>query len=538
MFGNVDEALDKAITKANTLHASSNGPFDLLILIATEDVLKSPAFELVRTGQVEVDLTTYLILNKSPSQTTGQEGEAETEQELPFQLGEVPLDVGQNMTVYASGNRPELDGGIVEHKDVEGLKVTHTNGLNSKSARSEPEKKPSEPGADVGTGSDIDRTSDILISNTWPAGILTHLTPAKRPQSYTQQAAAAVESSSIAKELGLRRPRYHFVSNKEAPVFWERLPYKSGDTGNRTTRFISLGKFGGPVRWFYAFNIEVPYNDETAQVPLETTANPFTVEPILKDPGTLTRESQNGVERFDTRKRPGEGRERYNKRRQQQQPIRPETCFLCLSNPAIAKHLIVSVATKSYVALAKGPLVKASPLPAHVLIVPIEHVATLKPDEREAVELERSKYALALSELFKDEVQGASTVMFEISRSRGIHLHTQVCAVPDVPSTRIADAFKEHAERAGLSLVERSLDSDETEYFRVQIMPPAGPAMTLVAELPEGTYFDAQFGRKVLAGLMELEDRLDWRACSQTESEEKEDSKVFRDAFKKYDFTL
>lgn len=539
MFGNVDSSLDLALSKAQTLHTSANGPFDLLLLIATEEVLASAAFEKLQKGELEVGFTTYLVVTRSLAAV--QAG-----QELPFGLDQEPFSVGQKLTVYAGGTLAEEGGSVV--RNVDGLQVGWTS--DSKPSPSKPEKpsKPENQDSETSTGTTTERSHcDILISSTWPAGILTHLTPSKLPKDHTPGTSSYAESEHTAKMAVAREPRYMFVSNKAVNVFWERLPYRAvggseGDKGseNRTTRFISLGKFGGPVRWFYAFNIDIPYNGAMTQVPPETTANPFTVLPTAIDLGPQPREPGNGVERFDTRKRPGpgDGRERRGKRRQHQPPIRPETCFLCLSNPAIAKHLIVSVATKSYIALAKGPLVSATPLPAHVLIVPIEHVATLRPEEREAVELERSKYAVALSELFKDEVDGASTVMFEISRSRGIHLHTQVCAVPGVPSARIADAFKTHTDRTGLSLVERSLEPDETEYFRVQIMPPLGPATTLVAELPEGTFFDAQLGRKVLAGLLGLEDRVDWRACAQTESEEKEESKVFRDAFKKYDFTL
>ena len=62
---------------------------------------------------------------------------------------------------------------------------------------------------------------------------------------------------------------------------------------------------------------------------------------------------------------------------------------------------------------------------------------------------------------------------------------------------------------------------------------------TLVIELPDdGTYFDLQFGRKVMARILELQHRVDWRACSQTVEEEKADCKNFKDSFKKYDFTL
>jgi hypothetical protein len=50
--------------------------------------------------------------------------------------------------------------------------------------------------------------------------------------------------------------------------------------------------------------------------------------------------------------------------------------------------------------------------------------------------------------------------------------------------------------------------------------------------------FDLQFGRKVLAKLLGLEKRLQWRDCEQTVPEEEKDVKAFKAAFKIFDFTM
>jgi diadenosine tetraphosphate (Ap4A) HIT family hydrolase len=46
-------------------------------------------------------------------------------------------------------------------------------------------------------------------------------------------------------------------------------------------------------------------------------------------------------------------------------------CWFCLSTPTVAKHLIVSIADQIYLSLPKGELV-----PQHVLIIPVDHVAS------------------------------------------------------------------------------------------------------------------------------------------------------------------
>ena len=43
-------------------------------------------------------------------------------------------------------------------------------------------------------------------------------------------------------------------------------------------------------------------------------------------------------------------------------------CWFCLASKEVEKHLVVSVGTYSYLALAKGGLT-----PDHLLILPIEH---------------------------------------------------------------------------------------------------------------------------------------------------------------------
>ena len=80
-------------------------------------------------------------------------------------------------------------------------------------------------------------------------------------------------------------------------------------------------------------------------------------------------------------------------------------------------------------------------------------------------------------------------------------------------------------------------------YFKVDL-----PDGTQMVHLLKGR-FDLQFGRWVvlsltvnadyirivLANLLGLSKRIDWKACSQTESEEKADAQAFKKAFKAFD---
>ena len=70
--------------------------------------------------------------------------------------------------------------------------------------------------------------------------------------------------------------------------------------------------------------------------------------------------------------------------------VGPDECWFCLSNPALTKHLIVTIGEECYLTFPKGNLVPTRnpgqhkdaeicnvPGGGHVLIVPIAHCMTL-----------------------------------------------------------------------------------------------------------------------------------------------------------------
>ena len=84
----------------------------------------------------------------------------------------------------------------------------------------------------------------------------------------------------------------------------------------------------------------------------------------------------------------------------------------------------------------------------------------------------------------------------------------------------------------------------EGDFFRVWIWSPSeetgaqGPSKTITMPFDDTMRFDLQFGRKVLAKLLGLEKRLQWRDCEQSVDEEKRDVEAFKAAFRIFDFTL
>ncbi|KAF8469918.1 CwfJ C-terminus 1-domain-containing protein-like protein [Gautieria morchelliformis] len=189
--------------------------------------------------------------------------------------------------------------------------------------------------------------------------------------------------------------------------------------------------------------------------------------------------------------------------------IQPDECWFCLSNPSVAKHLIVAIGSECYVTLPKGQVPptqtpKPSPLApipggGHVLIVPISHYPTLSSVPADLAlpivsEIEQFKSALrSCYAKFK-----SSPVTFEVARltGKGGHAHVQVVPIPNsFPVDDVEAAFRSHGQKIGISFEEdadTALESAQHQnYFRVEL--PSGKK--LVHLMRPGVPFDLQFGR-------------------------------------------
>lgn len=69
-------------------------------------------------------------------------------------------------------------------------------------------------------------------------------------------------------------------------------------------------------------------------------------------------------------------------------------------------------------------------------------------------------------------------------------------------------------------------------------LPPSFPPHASSSENSSSEIrFDVQFGRRVMAKLLQVEERMDWRACAQSEEEERKDAEVFKGGFARWDFS-
>ena len=392
-------------------------------------------------------------------------------------------------------------------------------------------------------------SADILLTTMWPAGIWDKSQVALTPEDQARVAS----SEEVAELCAALKPRYHFTASPN-DFFYEREPFfhptglESGDKA--VTRFISVAPFGNPAKQkaLYAFNLQV--GEATLTLPVGSTASPFAPK-HNKRPAPTDGDSYGRFARNDDH-----GRSR-RQRRARSPPPGPDRCFFCMSNSNLDTHMICCIGDESYVTTAKGPLPTPDTFassglafPCHQLIVPLPHEPTFRlmggSGDGTFREMERFREALqAMVATQSKHKLGAVT--WEISRQANIHHHWQFLPAPiEMLRKGLVEAgFKVEAENRGYpAFQEANLGSGADEpgdFFRVWLWSDDGDTglrrMELVMRLDDGFRFDLQFGRKVMAKLLGLEDRADWKNVVQPILDETEDVGKFKEVFKPWDFT-
>jgi hypothetical protein len=395
-------------------------------------------------------------------------------------------------------------------------------------------------------------SADILITTAWPASITKGSKVA-----FTHE--ATISHSHISDLCTALKPRYHFSSSS---AFFEREPFIHNSTQEAPntkylTRFISLAPHGNSTKEkaLYAFSLPASA-DTSGAMPPGTTASPF----LPKKRKAL---EPDPYSRYSNDEDRTHGRKRWKGNRgQRQPPPGPGECFFCLSNPNLATHLISSIGNDSYLTIAKGPLTTSNTnevsginYPAHALIIPLTHSPTLAliPDEdnaREKTYMEMNMFKTALEKMIaKASGNKLGAVTYEISKGSGVHTHWQFIPVSSDLTRKglVEAAFRVEAENLSYPPFEArdpGVGLDDGDFFRIWIWTPpaeeAGQGSTKCLTMPfdDSIRFSLQFGRVVLAKLLNLEKRIQWRDCTQTEEEEKQDIEAFKTAFREFDFTL
>ncbi|KAL3262526.1 hypothetical protein ABHI18_002691 [Aspergillus niger] len=558
VIGDVNCELQDVFTKLSKLHIKQNFSFAIIVGDLFGDCSTEHELEQISAllqGNIVVPLPTYFTLGSRPLPTRIIEAIESKDEVCP--------------NLYFLGRRGTL-------KTSEGVRLVSLGGTL------DPDSKSSEKYHPFYTESDARalygaHQADILITHQWPKDIRVG---SKAPFPDTDSPPTEVQC--VADLCSTLKPRYHLSSS--SAFFWEREPFfhlPTEDTDNPDakplTRFISLAAYSKTTKtkWMYAFTLD-PKAPPALTIPAGTTAPPFAPIPTKRKPLQSQRDSYHRFAVDDDHDN------RPRKRRARAPPPGPDQCFFCLSNPNIATHLITSIGDEAYLTTAKGPLPtsKTYPslkFPSHMLIIPFSHSPTLSsisdPTSRQSTYAEMHRYRSALHSMLRHRANNSlGAVTWEVSRGNGIHIHWQFLPVPaDLVRRGLVDAaFKVEAENLKYPRFESQSqpnDGDESaepgDFFRVWIWEPPqqaaasdtetgaeaqpenkeedgnkGSEKTLLLPLSPDFRFDLQFGRRVMAKLMGLEKRINWKDDVQSVQEEEADAVAFKEAFKEWDFTL
>lgn len=448
-------------------------------------------------------------------------------------------------------------------KTSEGVRIVTLGGLLNPGiigASDEDKYTPvhTEQDANVLKGAD---KADVLITSSWPAGVQNG--SQVKLEDGVKEPASEQCVADLVKAL---RPRYHFCASPD--LFYEREPFffRPSEATPETipvTRFLSVASPGSATKakWLYAFNLD-PTSSAPTEMPRGATPTPF-LSPThggkRRLPGSFE-----GSYRYSNPNRDGYGGHSNGKRRRKDRNPPPQTqCFFCLSNTP-STHLVASLGADAYLTTSKGPVPTAStfePLltcPAHILIIPYAHAPTIASIPSSAGDdLERKnsydemvKLRQALNEMARGTGKGQlGSVCWEINKQAGVHVHWQWMPVPiDLIQKGLVEAgLKVQAEGDGYGAFEKKEIGDGVDvggdWFRMWVWKPAeenGKEDTVTSwflPLDASQRFDLQFGRRVMAKLLNTPQRAHWKDVFQTEEEETKDKDAFQAAFKPWDFT-
>ncbi|RFU75086.1 hypothetical protein TARUN_7165 [Trichoderma arundinaceum] len=535
VLGSLNGQLEPALKKLATLHAKNQ--FSLAILtgdVFTPD-LDDETISTLLSGSIEFPLPTYFTVGIHP---------------LPPRIAaKVEADEEICPNLHYLGKRSVT-------KTSDGIRIVTLGGVldtNLVAGQSQEQHLPFHTAGDAKALRGANST-DILLTSMWPAKVWTGSKVVLEPS----QQAAVSSSDDIADLCAALKPRYHLSASPEA-FFYEREPFiQQSEKDPNTiyaTRFISMAPYGNDkkAKSMYAFTL----NTSDTAVPPGATASPFTPKTINK-----RGRQDEGYSRFGHH---DDGHHGRHKRRRASPPPGPDRCYFCLSNPNISAHMCCSIGDEAYVTTAKGPLPTSSTFadqglnfPGHFIIIPLPHSPTISSMGSTADPSSEAVKTFNEMSRFKESIQAMiasksshklGVVTWEISRDRNVHLIWQLVAVPaEIIQKGLAEAaFRVEAENLkyptfttkDIALEDLASSGD---FFRVWLWADNGEdkikGKSLVMPLASDARFDLQFGRRVLAKLMGLENRVSWQNCEQTVEEETKDVEHFREAFKEWDFTL
>jgi hypothetical protein len=551
VVGSIRGQLKKAFEKISKLQAKQN--FALVIVVGdlfgpADSEVYSDELRSLLQGQIKVPVPTYFTVGSSAFPEVVKEKLEAEDDVCPnlFYLGRKgTVTTAEGVKIVALGGR------IVQNEAA----------LTQKLGRCEPLYLDNDARTLHGAHS-----AHILITNEWPANIANG-SSIGIPESL-DGSSGSLSVSNLCQAL---KPWYHFSSSPEA--LWEREPFKQAADYNSleqptVTRFKSLPSVVAPTKeWMTAFTLDTSRPPPTTEPPRES--------PFAKSSPSRKRQNMDSEPYSRYANEGHEGRHYKRARKDQHKDL--SDCFMCLNKPGTKTHLVVSLGEESMVTASRGPLPLPSTFPqlsstGHVMIVPYYHAADeLAHGKRAADEVtaefqEMTKFRKALSQMVGSKSQGQlGAVCWEVNRTGIRHHHWQLtaCQAELIKKGVVESAFKvsreKHEYPAFTTCDPDSQLPERSDYFRVWtwVSNPlemadhtngndekeVGVSKSMYFSLPADLRFNIWFGREVMAGLLQLENRVNWmeallRKDGSEQVAEEEDAQGLREDFEEFDFAM
>ncbi len=565
--GDVRGNLDRLFKKASKVHKSAHGPFAALFCVgstlADPDTGASDIDAYIK-GEKQCPLPTYFI--------GGREHESARALLSPISDG------GE----VAPGLRYLGRSGVVE---VSGLRVGYLSGVHSpmyfrnrtpdaaRRAKYQDHYEEGDVAALIAAAVSADdgksppEPVDILLTSEWAKGYYKLYTPAQLPPVATQPATGA--GSPVVSDVAISlAPRYHFAANERC--FHKLRPYRN-DNADHVTRFVGLADLRNKdkkQKSLFACNVAPLRTMDAAarrQRPENSTLCPYNYRPpAAKRPAPAGTEAQEPLKRIRLQK---EDLSQFAQQQQQRfvgdygggarawrwdagvrpgarrgggpaRPARPAVpkrtdCWFCLASPKVEEHLIVSVGTEAYVAMAKGPLV-----PGHLIVLPIQHVSKMA----ELTDAQRAEMALfesAIERCFRAGGNAAVALESAIPTRNLTHVHRQLLPVAPKFLPAVETVVVEAGRAIGIDFKVLS-DAKTVEeavsggaFLRVDLPE----SKKLVGKIPAGADVRPLFSltRKAIAAATGQPGRGNWKRCLTDKNDEQRMVDAFKKQFEKFE---
>ena len=150
------------------------------------------------------------------------------------------------------------------------------------------------------------------------------------------------------------------------------------------------------------------------------------------------------------------------------------------------------------------------------------------------------KYQQSLIKCFKAKLNKTAVIYERNTPSQvgQVHCHMQVVPVPAELEDKIPQHIMECGAQCNIEFEPKPQwrDEEDLEHYVVYEVPSS--KNTLLHKIPPGQRHPLNFAREVVANLLGMPDRADWKNCSLSVEEETETANKFKELFREFDWSL